>query len=442
MKKRVHHQLFIIAFLIFTNAIMVAQTNQITFPLINYDLNGLPRTQLSPMSIKLFDDYVTSRPSTVTAPGGNSYGTLLAIYGRSSHWESNLYFGASTKKLYFRTSAYSGHVAEDGTTGGFHLWRTILDSKSDVESSGSLKITGSGNHYISSGNVGIGTTTPNAKLEVGTTHAINQDDEMRIGSYYQSKFYGLGFNYKINQVGSVTKHLVSYEAGNRTTAMSFVGEKVGIGTTTPNSKLEVGVVHAVNQDEEMRIGSYYQNTFYGLGLNYRIDNSGDVSKHFVEYSGNTRYTSMTFKGGKVVIGTTTPFENYLLTVAGGIASREVKVVINAGADFVFNENYPIQSLEELEAFVKQNKHLPEIASAAEMENNGIELGEMNIKLLQKIEELTLYLIEQDKEVKSEKLKVERLEEENRAQKEIIKELVKRIEKLESKISYNLKNFRK
>jgi len=67
-----------------------------------------------------------------------------------------------------------------------------------------------------------------------------------------------------------------------------------------------------------------------------------------------------------------------------------------------------------------------------MEANGIELGKMNIKLLQKIEELTLYLIEQNKEVKSEKLKVESLEKENQLLKSTLTELMKRIEKLESK----------
>ncbi len=98
--------------------------------------------------------------------------------------------------------------------------------------------------------------------------------------------------------------------------------------------------------------------------------------------------------GKVGIGTTTPDSK--LTVAGNIHAREVKVTISAGADFVFHDDYNLPKLEEVEQFIKENKHLPEIASEKEMKDNGLLLAEMNIKLLQKIEELTLYTIEQQK----------------------------------------------
>jgi hypothetical protein len=82
-----------------------------------------------------------------------------------------------------------------------------------------------------------------------------------------------------------------------------------------------------------------------------------------------------------------------LTVAGDILSKEIKVRINAGADFVFDEEYNLKDLKEVELYIKENKHLPDIESAKEMEENGVELGKMNIKLLQKIEELTLYMID-------------------------------------------------
>ncbi|WDF60803.1 tail fiber protein [Flavobacterium sp. KACC 22758] len=99
--------------------------------------------------------------------------------------------------------------------------------------------------------------------------------------------------------------------------------------------------------------------------------------------------------GNVGIGTTNPTSK--LTVAGNITSREVKVTVDAGADFVFENEYNLPSLESVDKFIKENKHLPEIASAKEMQKDGINLSEMNIKLLQKIEELTLYMIEMKKE---------------------------------------------
>lgn len=135
------------------------------FPGVNYDFSLLPRTQLPAMGIRLFDDYHTQRPGG-SPPGSNAYGTLLAIYGRANHWQTDLYFGASSKQMYFRTSTWSGGTSESGEHGGFHEWRTILDSRSNVASSGRLQLTGSGDHYIRNGNLGIGTTTPQAKLAV------------------------------------------------------------------------------------------------------------------------------------------------------------------------------------------------------------------------------------------------------------------------------------
>ena len=123
------------------------------------------------------------------------------------------------------------------------------------------------------------------------------------------------------------------------------------------------------------------------------------------------------KLGKVGIGTTEP--DYLLSVAGTIGCGEVIVEdVSEWADFVFEPEYELMSLKELDNFIQENKHLPEIPTTKEVEENGISVGEMNAKLLQKIEELTLYVIE--------------LKKENEEQKQTNKELVKRIENLENK----------
>ena len=100
--------------------------------------------------------------------------------------------------------------------------------------------------------------------------------------------------------------------------------------------------------------------------------------------------------GNIGVGTANPTD--LLTVAGKIGAREIKVSTSAGADFVFETGYKLPELAELEKFVKTNKHLPEIPTAKQMVENGVNLGELNIKLLQKVEELTFHLIEKDKTI--------------------------------------------
>jgi hypothetical protein len=99
--------------------------------------------------------------------------------------------------------------------------------------------------------------------------------------------------------------------------------------------------------------------------------------------------------GNVGIGTTTA--DYKLTVNGKIKAEEVQVVVDVPADYVFEENYQLKPLEEVEKFVKENKHLPGVPDAQTLINNGWQVGEMNNKLLEKVEELTLYMIELKKE---------------------------------------------
>lgn len=107
---------------------------------------------------------------------------------------------------------------------------------------------------------------------------------------------------------------------------------------------------------------------------------------------------MNLSGGKVGIGTDNPGE-YRLAVEGKIGAREVKVTLQSFADYVFERDYKLMNLTELDIFIQKNKHLPNIPSAAEVkENGGIDLGEMNVKLLEKIEELTLHVIELNKKV--------------------------------------------
>jgi len=95
--------------------------------------------------------------------------------------------------------------------------------------------------------------------------------------------------------------------------------------------------------------------------------------------------------GNVGIGTTSPQSK--LAVNGTITTKEIKVTEAGWADFVFDEDYDLASLDEVESFIRENKHLPDIPSAKEVDQQGLAVSEILAKQMQKIEELTLYVIE-------------------------------------------------
>ena len=121
-----------------------------------------------------------------------------------------------------------------------------------------------------------------------------------------------------------------------------------------------------------------------------------------------KYKNITEKDGKIGIGTKAPDE--LLTVKGKIHTQEVLVDLNGAVapDYVFetyylgksklNSNYIFLTLPEIETYIKEHHHLPSVPSAKEIEENGLSLKEMNLLLLEKIEELTLFTIQQQKEI--------------------------------------------
>lgn len=112
--------------------------------------------------------------------------------------------------------------------------------------------------------------------------------------------------------------------------------------------------------------------------------------------------------GNVGIGINNP--DAKLSVNGNIHAKEVKVDLSFPApDYVFKEDYKLTPLSDIQSYIKINKHLPEIPSAKEMEKNGINLSEMNMLLLKKVEELTLHLIEQNKLIQKQNDRINKLE---------------------------------
>lgn len=202
------------------------------------------------------------------------------------------------------------------------------------------------------------------------------------------------------------------------------GGDVGIGITSPGAKLHVDASTSSNLAKfvstpgaTLRGGGFsVDEAVNGRSMLWLDANGGNFTGgdyFYISHKGSTSGTDFVVQNaapmafltdgaerlridaiGNVGIGTTTATEK--LSVNGKIRSQEVKVESSNWPDFVFEPSYKLPALQETEKFVSENKHLPGIPSAKEAENDGINLGEMNAKLLQKIEELTLHLISQNK----------------------------------------------
>ncbi|MCX2495306.1 hypothetical protein OQX63_17580 [Pedobacter sp. PF22-3] len=200
---------------------------------------------------------------------------------------------------------------------------------------------------------------------------------------------GQNFNFSAWNTPQTPNASISSELGKA----SYLMGNLGIGTTAPAESFEIKANQPVITFHQPDISSFKMGTSNGVFKLLAMDNG--FGGHTGSFSDtNNPYVFSFLQNGNVGIGTANPQDK--LTVAGNIGAREIKVSTNAGADFVFEPDYKLPDLTELEKFVKTNKHLPEIPTAKQMVDEGVNLGELNIKLLQKVEELTLHLIEKDK----------------------------------------------
>lgn len=191
---------------------------------------------------------------------------------------------------------------------------------------------------------------------------------------------------------------------------------LGLGGGAYSGLMTVAPYSALTSDFD------YQLNFNRDGLYYRVGNTEDSTwDDWIEVNtgGNVwqkdASDNISFETGSVAIGTNAAPTGYSLAVGGKIIAEEIKVALSGTwPDYVFDSDYELRTLNETKEFIAEHQHLPEIPSAEEIEEEGVSLGEMNMKLLKKIEELTLYQIEL----------LERLESVEASNKEIEKKLQK------------------
>lgn len=330
--------------------------------------------------------------------GTNIYNTNGGNVGIGTQTPSNYFHGGNNKVLeIFNPNTVinsQSHIIlstgamVDGSSGGTLTWvsknstgvqgmayiGSILQGDATTNAAGKIVFATSNGSVLSQkmlidkdGNVGIGTTNPQTSLHVVSTGATYEADNSKPIS-------GGGLVIQGNIGGSrsaATGAQLEFVLPANPDGSNFWGQARIItvpGTSSPGAfgKMILGTRRNIN-----KFGTGYQ-LYYGDDL--IIDGAGNIG-----------------------IGIINPKNK--LDVNGIIHSRAVNIDLTGWNDYVFKKDYQLKPLSEVKAYIDQNQHLPEIPSEQEMIKNGLDVGEMNKLLMKKVEELTLYLIEKDKEKK-------------------------------------------
>ena len=265
---------------------------------------------------------------------------------------------------------------------GFEIGGTVFGLYDYTSAQYKWRTTG-GNVYLveNSGSVGIGSTLPMAKLDIN-----GKGDNI------------LNFTNKIIDADNLD--MLSIHSLNKSSVLNLVSSRTDAGslgglifTTTQgwmDSHANIAGIVGGRVGTDATAGGY---------LSFWTKNgSGAIPQE------NMRITH----DGNVGIGTTDP-KGYKLAIAGKAVAEEVVVKLQANwPDYVFEDSYQLPSLSETEKYIKTNKHLPGVPSAKEIRENGVILGEMNAILLKKVEELTLYLLEQNKKIEKQQEQIDAL----------------------------------
>jgi hypothetical protein len=291
--------------------------------------------------------------------------------------------------------------------------------------------TSSPNPIWTNQSVGIGTSTPMKKLQIASyvTETSGLDNgatlttdplHLRLSYIKQSNFNPLA-NVQNPMAPLVMVENIDWDIDNNHGQLEFnYADNMNSNFRSPFSLLPNGGTFHYDLGVEGNLNVVGTSTLQNANVsdlstqNLVVNNSATLM-NTATFTGMTYFNN--FIGGnevkilgKLAIGGgATPgsfkkasgnFSNYALSVDGTIVATKTVVQIGSWADKVFQKNYKLMSLSEIEDFVTKNKHLPEIPSETEVIENGVDVGEMNKLLLQKVEELTLHLIDLDKKYKS------------------------------------------
>jgi hypothetical protein len=295
-------------------------------------------------------------------------------------------------------------------------------SKLDVKGSLTVGATYAGvnaaptNGAIIEGNVGIGTSTPKAKLEIGGFPALNTTYTFlnNSDSFDKSILLNIGtlretaptntngarlltfYDVPPSNISPNAQTLLAIEDRNDSNRLRHNAVANGNSLFSLNDKTQTSVLELYEDGTNAFLTLPKPDSYFTIGGTqvWPVPHRFEVKNGSSKFGGNVYVdTNLGIGTSNFIDGTDT----FRLSVKGAIRADRVKVY-TTWADFVFEKNYKLPTLEEVEKHITEKGHLKDIPSAKEVEEKGIELGEMNKLLLQKVEELTLYMIEMNKEM--------------------------------------------
>lgn len=375
-----------------------------SYDVLNYYLNGTP---VNGVKIKTNIPYLNSSQMPTIHITGYNYGTqntigldiVWYIYGGQftsysvsssggytpiillSNENGKVVIFINDKSYYqrFKVTAYALGMSEAASW--FTGW-TTADEPLNGTNTVQLSYTNKLGNLTVNGNIGIGTATPGQSLEIYNPAPLIRYN--RGSSYTWETGVGNGTTIPLSYfvIRDVSMNQIPL-------AIAPTTGYVGIGTTTPGANLDV---NGTTYSRKLFVGAHDANTITNMGV------------------------------------------NNLLAVNGTAVFVRAKVALYGSAwpDYVFAPTYQMPTLDSLEKFIETNSHLPEIPTAEDVKKNGIDLGENQAVLLKKVEELTLFIINQNKQTEELKNLIKEETNKNEVQAEKILELEKKLEALEKK----------